>query len=86
MVYLMATLLLHAEPEFINIMRIKADDVHMFWSLTSCLNIAYSVVEYEEDEFGSRDITAVCRLINDKLEEYPVPAKIIVYNSSIITT
>jgi len=86
MVYLIVILLPHAKPEFINIIRIKADDVHMFWSLTSRPNITYSIVEYKEDEFRSRDITAVYRLINDKLEEYPVLAKIIIYSSSIVTT
>jgi hypothetical protein len=30
MVYLIATLLLYAKLEFINIIRIKANDVHMF--------------------------------------------------------
>jgi superfamily II DNA helicase RecQ len=86
MVYLTATLPPHAEPEFMNIMRIKADDVHMFRSATSRPNIAYSVVEYEEDEFERGDIAAVCRLVDDKLEEYPAPAKIIIYSSSIVTT
>ncbi|KAK6591435.1 DNA helicase [Botrytis cinerea] len=86
MVYLTATLPPHAEPEFMNIMRIKADDVHMFRSPTSRPNIAYSVVEYEEDEFGRGDIAAVCRLVEQKLEEYAAPAKIIIYSSSIITT
>jgi len=67
-------------------MRIKADDVHIFRSPTSRPNIAYSVVEYEEDEFGRGDISAVCRLVEQKLEEYPAPAKIIIYSSSIVTT
>jgi RecQ family ATP-dependent DNA helicase len=86
MVYLTATLPPHVEPEFMNIMRIKADDVHMFRSPTSRPNIAYSVVEYEEDEFGRGDIAAVCRLVEQKLEEYAAPAKIIIYSSSIVTT
>jgi len=86
MVYLTATLPPHAEPEFMNIMRIKADDVHMFRSPTSRPNIAYSVVEYEEDEFGRGDIAAVSRLVEQKLEEYAAPAKIIIYSSSIVTT
>ncbi|KAK6599319.1 hypothetical protein H4I96_08523 [Botrytis cinerea] len=86
MVYLTATLPPHVEAEFMNIMRIKADDVHMFRSPTSRPNIAYSVVEYEEDEFGRGDIAAVCRLVEQKLEEYAAPAKIIVYSCSIITT
>ena len=86
MVYLTATLPPHTEPEFMNIMRIKADDAHMFRSPTSRPNIAYSVVEYKEDEFGRGDITAVCRLVEQKSEEYAAPAKIIIYSSSIVTT
>jgi superfamily II DNA helicase RecQ len=86
MVYLTATLPPHAEPEFMNIMRIKADDIHMFRSPTSRPNITYSVVEYAEDEFGRGDISAACRLVEQKLKEYAAPAKIIIYSSSIITT
>jgi superfamily II DNA helicase RecQ len=86
MVYLTATLPPHDETEFMNIMRIKADDVHMFRAPTSRPNITYSVVEYEEDEFGRGDIAAVCRLVEEKLEEYVAPAKIIIYSSSIVTT
>jgi superfamily II DNA helicase RecQ len=85
-VYLTATLPPHAEPEFMNIMRIKGDDIHMFQSPTSRPNIAYSVVKYEEDEFGRGDIAVVCRLVEQKLEEYAAPTKIIIYSSSIVTT
>ncbi len=86
MVYLTATLPPHAEPEFMNIMKIRAEDVHIFRSPTSRPNIAYSAVEYEEDEFGRGDIAAVCKLVEEKLEEYAAPAKIIIYSSSIVTT
>ena len=86
MVYLTATLPPYAEPEFMHIMRIKADDVHMFRSATSRPNIAYSVVEYPEAEDGSGDIAALCQLVDAKLEEYPAPGKIIIYSSSIVTT
>ena len=86
MVYLTATLPPHVEPEFMNIMRIKSNDVYMFRSPTSRPNIAYSVVEYKEDEFGRGDIAAVCRLVEQKLKEYAAPAKIIIYSSSIVTT
>lgn len=85
-VYLIATLLPYTKPEFINIMRIKADDIHMFWSLTSYLNITYSVVKYEADKFRIGDIIAVCKLVEEKLNEYATLAKIIIYSSSIITT
>jgi ATP-dependent DNA helicase RecQ len=83
MVYLTATLPPHTEPEF---MKIRAEDVHTFRAAISRPNIAYSVVEYEEDEFGRGDIAAVCRLVEGKLEECPAPAKIIIYSSSIVTT
>jgi len=86
MVYLIAILPLYTELEFTNIMRIKADDVHMFRALTSRPNIAYSVVEYKEDEFRRGDITAVYKLVDNKLEEYLASAKIIVYSSSIVIT
>jgi len=86
MVYLTVTLSPYAEPEFMGIIRDNANDVHMFRAPTSRPNVAYSVVGYEVDEFGRGDITAVCRLVDDKLEEYPAPAKIIVYSSSIVTT
>ncbi|TVY62820.1 hypothetical protein LSUE1_G006901 [Lachnellula suecica] len=86
MVYLTAMLLLHAEPEFINIIRIKADNVYMFRSLTSRPNIVYSVVKYKENKFKRGDIAAVCKLMEQKLKEYAALAKIIIYSSSIITT
>lgn len=69
-----------------NIMRINVNNVHMFWSLTSCPNIVYSVVKYKEDKFRRGDIKAVYRLVDNKLEEYLALAKIIVYSSSIATT
>ncbi len=69
-----------------NIMRIKADDVHMSWVPTSQPNITYSVVKYKEDELGRGDIIAIGRLVEEKLEEYTALAKIIIYSSSIVTT
>ena len=68
------------------IIRIYADDIYIFRALTSRPNIAYSVVEYEEDELKRGDIVAVYQLVKAKLEEYPAPAKIIIYSSSIATT
>jgi superfamily II DNA helicase RecQ len=85
-VYLIAILPPHAEPEFMNIMRISTNNVHMFRSPTSRPNIAYSVVEYKEDKFKRGNIIAICRLVGNKLKEYPAPAKIIIYSSSIATT
>jgi hypothetical protein len=86
MVYLIATLPPHAELEFINIMRISTNDVHMFRAPISRANIIYSVVEYAEDKFKRGDITAVYRLVEQKLKEYAALAKIIIYSSSIVTT
>ncbi|PQE05068.1 hypothetical protein CJF31_00002225 [Rutstroemia sp. NJR-2017a BVV2] len=54
----------------------------------TCPNIVYTVVEYEEEEEDicrRGEITAVYRLVEQKLEEYAVPAKIIIYSSSIVT-
>ncbi|TVY52668.1 hypothetical protein LSUE1_G010362, partial [Lachnellula suecica] len=69
-----------------NIIKIKADNIYMFRSPTSRPNIAYSVVEYAENKFGRGDISAVCKLVKQKLEEYTTPAKIIIYSGSIVTT
>ncbi|KAH6691117.1 hypothetical protein BKA61DRAFT_500232, partial [Leptodontidium sp. MPI-SDFR-AT-0119] len=85
-VYLTATLPLYAEPEFMNIIKIRADDVHIFRSPTSRPNIAYSAVKYKEDKLRRGDIAVVYRLVNEKLKEYAALAKIIIYSNSIITT
>ncbi|PQE21975.1 hypothetical protein CJF32_00009925 [Rutstroemia sp. NJR-2017a WRK4] len=45
-------------------------------------------VEYEEEEedtYKRGEIVAVYRLMEQKLEEYTVPTKIIIYSSSIVT-
>ena len=85
MVYLIVILPPHTEPEFMNIIRISTNNVHIFQVLTSRSNIVYSVIEYTESEFEKRDIITVCRLVEQKLEEYAVLVKIIIYNSNIIT-
>ena len=63
MVYLTVTLPLYTEPEFMNIMRISINDVHIFRVPISRPNIVYSVIEYIEGEFERGDIVAVCRLV-----------------------
>ncbi|KAH7413529.1 hypothetical protein BKA64DRAFT_568436, partial [Cadophora sp. MPI-SDFR-AT-0126] len=85
-VYLIAILLLYTESEFINIMKIRAEDIHIFRSPTSYPNIAYSAIKYKKDKFRRGNIIAICKLVNKKLKEYPALAKIIIYSSSIITT
>ena len=58
----------------------------MFRAPTTCLNIVYSVIKYREDKKRQGEIPALCQLVEQKLEEYPAPAKIIIYSSSIATT
>jgi RecQ family ATP-dependent DNA helicase len=86
MIYLTATLPPHTEAEFMNIMKIRVEDTHIFRAPTTRPKIAYSVVEYEEEEFGQGIIPAVSQLVGSKLEKYPAPAKIIIYSSSVTTT
>ena len=44
------------------------------------------MVKYIEDKFKRGDIIAVYRLVEQKLKEYTVLVKIIIYSSSIIIT
>ena len=80
MMYLTATLLLSKEAEFLDIMKVQIPDDCKFRGSTTRPNIAYSVVEYSGDQ-----TEAVCQLVAEKLEQYPSPAKIIVYSSCIDT-
>jgi len=86
MVYLTATLLPHSKSEFINIIKIRANDIYIFQLLTSCPNIIYFAVKYKENELKRGDIIVICKLIDKKLKEYSVSAKIIIYSSSIVIT
>jgi len=80
MIYLTATLSPADEAEFIEIVKVQIPDDCKFRGCTSRPNIAYSVIEYDVEE-----TEAVCQLVAEKLEQYPAPAKIIVYSSSIET-
>jgi superfamily II DNA helicase RecQ len=80
MIFLTATLAPASEPEFFDIMRI--DPVRPIRGVTTRPNIRYSVVEYER---GIEQSEAVSRLISQKLQEYPSPAKMIIYSNSIRT-
>lgn len=62
-IYLIIILLLYIELEFINIIRIKTNDIYIFRSPINRPNIVYSVVKYEENKFGRGDIIAICKLI-----------------------
>jgi superfamily II DNA helicase RecQ len=82
LVYLTATLPPADESEFFNIMKVQSEDVHIFRGCTSRPNIEYSVFEHDRDV---EETEAVCQLVAEKLRQYPAPAKIIVYGSSIDT-
>lgn len=84
MIYLTATLSSYIKLKFINIIRIKDDDIYIFQSLTSRSNIAYFIVKYKKDEFERGDIIIVYKLMEQKLKEYAALTKIIIYNSSIV--
>jgi superfamily II DNA helicase RecQ len=80
MIYLTATLSPSKEAEFLDIMKVQILDDCKFHGSTTCPNIAYSVVEHDNEQ-----TEAVCQLVAKKLEQYPSPAKIIVYSSCIDT-
>lgn len=80
--YLTATLCLGKEQEFFQIMKVDVLLQHVFRASTSRSNIAYSVVEYNAEV---EKVTAVQELVAQKLKQYPVPAKIIIYSSNIDT-
>ena len=82
-VFLIATLSPYIEPEFMRTMKVQPEDVHIFQAPITRPNIAYSVFEYN----ASVDETdAICRLVEEKLEQYVVLAKIIVYSRTIERT
>jgi RecQ family ATP-dependent DNA helicase len=80
MVYLTATLCPDEEEEFKQIMKVQIPPTQIFRAPTSRPNIAYSVVEHPAE---TEEITFVQELVAQKLQQYPAPAKIIIYSSSI---
>lgn len=96
MVYLTATLPPRDEDEFHRLMHIPAVGLQLFRDRTTRKNIRYQVQEIEVPEptnaFGWKadqggfDVVmheAVLQLVQQKLGEYPAPAKMIIYCSSI---
>ena len=83
MVFLTATLPPRLEAEFMRIMKIDPREVYIFRAPTTRPNITYSVWEYEKKE---DETEAVCRLVQEKLEQYTAPSKIIVYGGTIAKT
>ncbi|KAF4449204.1 hypothetical protein F53441_7480 [Fusarium austroafricanum] len=82
MVYLTATLLPSDELAFLSLINACKEDVVMVRARTTCSNVAYSV-RLVPALSANKAITAVIEkarvIIDQKLEEYPWPAKIIVY-------
>jgi superfamily II DNA/RNA helicase len=81
MIYLTATLAPVDMPEFMEVIKVEIPEDNIFRGSTSRRNIAYSVVEHEGDV---EEVQAVRGLVAQKLEEYPAPAKVIIYCSSIV--
>lgn len=80
MIFLMATMSPASKAEFFEIMQMLP--VQAIRGPTTRPNITYSVFEYVE---GIDQVDAVSQMIHQKLKQYPVPAKIIIYSSSIET-
>jgi superfamily II DNA or RNA helicase len=95
MVYLTATLPPRDEAEFFQLMHIQGPELKMFRGRTTRANVAYRVQEVEVEEesppgqatdkrgFPTVIQDAVLQLVQEKLQQYPAPAKIIIYSSSI---
>lgn len=89
MVYLTATLPPTREDTLFNLMNTKREDVVMIRMRTTRTNIAYSVRSFPAA--SAEDATAVItltarELVNQKLVEYPWPAKIIIYCQRVEAT
>lgn len=79
-VYLTATLSPNDKQEFVEIIKVQIPPRQIFQAPTSCPNIAYSIVEHAVD---TEETTCVQELVEQKLQQYPALAKIIIYSSSI---
>ena len=80
MIFLTATLPPKDEEEFFKPMHIPRECVP-FRGPTTYRNIRYQVHEVEGDT-----IEAICQLVEEKLEQYTTPSKIIVYSGSVEQT
>jgi superfamily II DNA helicase RecQ len=79
LIYLTATLPPRDVAEFFKVMRIPQDEVHMFRAPTTRTNVQYHIRDPGEDSIPD----AVCRTVQEKLEQYAGPGKIIVYSSQV---
>ena len=96
MVYLTATLPPRDEEEFCRVMHIDRQQLRLFRGRTTRANVQYRVVdvevaetkalEWKADKAGFEPVIekAVAQLVQQKLEEYPPPAKMIIYSSVVL--
>jgi superfamily II DNA helicase RecQ len=96
MVYLTATLPPRDEDEFRRLMHIPTQGLQLFRDRTTRKNVAYQVQDVDVPEstnangwgadsvgFDAVICEAILQLVQQKLEQYPAPAKIIIYCSNI---
>lgn len=81
LIFLTATLPPQDEEDFFRAIQIPPECVQMFRGPTTRRNIRYQVHEVEETV-----VEAICRLVKQKLEQYPSPGKIIIYGGSVDQT
>jgi superfamily II DNA helicase RecQ len=82
LIFLTATLSPQDQEEFFQAMCISAKSVQMFCGSTSWRNIQYQIQEVEEETV----VETVHRLVEQKLKQYPVSNKIVVYRDSVAQT
>ncbi|KLP03469.1 Uncharacterized protein Y057_10530 [Fusarium fujikuroi] len=89
MVYLTATLPPSKEGEFFELINARPEDVTMIRTSTSRANVVYSVqtlVAATVEQATEAVTTKVREVLDQKLEEYPWPAKMIVYCNTVVAT
>jgi hypothetical protein len=89
MVYLTATLPPSKEGEFFELINTRPEDVTMIRTSTSRANVVYSVqtlVATTPEQATEAIMAKVREVLDQKLEEYPWPAKIIVYCNTVVAT
>ncbi|KAM6513757.1 hypothetical protein FALCPG4_014975 [Fusarium falciforme] len=89
MVYLTATLPPSKEKEFFELINTRPEDVTMIRTSTTRSNVAYSVqtlAATTPEEASEAVTTRVREILDQKLEEYPWPAKMIVYCNTVMAT
>ena len=89
MVYLTAILPLNKEKEFFELINMRPEDMTMIRTSTTRSNIAYSMqmVAVITPKEASEAVTIRVReILDQKLEEYPWPAKMIIYCNIVMAT